>query len=642
MKLNKFFMGIFGALALTACSSEDPVVNEPTTPEEFSDGYVSVSIMMPTAAGTRAEGAGDNDSDKFDDGTAEESAVNNIVFFFFDAVGNCVDIQKINNPKIETEGNGTENDNPYVTKYGTVEVRLKAGLTYKQVAVALNTSVETAGDLKDEITTIADLYERGMDYTEHISDAGMVMSNSVFFDTAKYDVTPTEATKVCIVPIDEEKNVYTSAQRPKIQALIASGEKEYVEIYVERVVARIDVTEASFDMTDYYTYEENSEKKKTITLYDHVNNSSSDITVQPVIKGMCLNVLTPETRLIKPININQVGYGKPESTTGSFKNFKWNDPDNKRSYWASTTFLTEDEMLYYSWNDAVKQGGAKFSQYINPNTQDWSPAFGTDGIRTNEGGSLNTKVMVVAELHKVENGEVGDALSLVRYGADYMLPTSLLEHAANIINIAVRSINWSAAGLTINDAPLTEQQLSEVVSAVSYAYEVGLTGSQFELNMLNNSDPEAPGDADWEATIAQTSSFALPTVQLAASVSSVATQVNEKISNVVTSTLNTLNDITILYWKEGKTYYFTNIRHQGFYGLTGNSTASDATDFLYGVVRNHIYKVSLDGVFGLGTPVIDPGKPIDPDRPKNERPSYIQAKINILPWRVVTNSSIIH
>ena len=34
MKLNKFFMGILGALALTACSSDDVIPEQPTGPIE--------------------------------------------------------------------------------------------------------------------------------------------------------------------------------------------------------------------------------------------------------------------------------------------------------------------------------------------------------------------------------------------------------------------------------------------------------------------------------------------------------------------------------------------------------------------------------------------------------------------------------
>ena len=87
------------------------------------------------------------------------------------------------------------------------------------------------------------------------------------------------------------------------------------------------------------------------------------------------------------------------------------------------------------------------------------------------------------------------------------------------------------------------------------------------------------------------------------------------------------------------TYYYVNIRQQGFYGLTGQTGDGD---YLNGVVRNHIYKVNLQGIYGLGTPVIDPGLPIDPERPTLERPSYIQARINVLPWRVVENNATIH
>ncbi len=85
----------------------------------------------------------------------------------------------------------------------------------------------------------------------------------------------------------------------------------------------------------------------------------------------------------------------------------------------------------------------------------------------------------------------------------------------------------------------------------------------------------------------------------------------------------------IKYWNDGMTYYYTDIIHY-------NTTP--------GVVRNHIYDITISDVVGLGTPVYDPeGNPdtdptdseeIIPEDPDNEE-SYLAAQINILSWRIV-------
>jgi hypothetical protein len=78
-------------------------------------------------------------------------------------------------------------------------------------------------------------------------------------------------------------------------------------------------------------------------------------------------------------------------------------------------------------------------------------------------------------------------------------------------------------------------------------------------------------------------------------------------------------------WKEGA-YYYTPIRHLGTTGSTGE----------FGMVRNHLYDVTISAVQGLGTPVYDADKTITPEKPEEDQFSYIAAKINVLAWRVVS------
>ena len=76
-------------------------------------------------------------------------------------------------------------------------------------------------------------------------------------------------------------------------------------------------------------------------------------------------------------------------------------------------------------------------------------------------------------------------------------------------------------------------------------------------------------------------------------------------------------------WKEGG-YYFLNIDHLG--------TAE-------GLVRNHLYNITVSNIDGLGTPVYDPKKIIIPETPENDS-SSISAKINILSWKIVENNNV--
>lgn len=77
--------------------------------------------------------------------------------------------------------------------------------------------------------------------------------------------------------------------------------------------------------------------------------------------------------------------------------------------------------------------------------------------------------------------------------------------------------------------------------------------------------------------------------------------------------------------KDGKAYYFIPIRHLG----------TDKTKVgYYGIVRNHVYSINIQNMFGFGTPVYDPAKTIDPTIPSSDA-TYLAARINVLSWRVV-------
>lgn len=80
---------------------------------------------------------------------------------------------------------------------------------------------------------------------------------------------------------------------------------------------------------------------------------------------------------------------------------------------------------------------------------------------------------------------------------------------------------------------------------------------------------------------------------------------------------------TIQLWDNGKTYYYVDIKH-------------DATR--KGVVRNHVYKLTVNSVTGLGTPVPFTDKEIIPVTPAQENETYISAKIQVLAWKIVPNT----
>jgi hypothetical protein len=79
-------------------------------------------------------------------------------------------------------------------------------------------------------------------------------------------------------------------------------------------------------------------------------------------------------------------------------------------------------------------------------------------------------------------------------------------------------------------------------------------------------------------------------------------------------------------WKNGMCYYYTPITH-----LNGANA----------IVRNHWYQLSIDKITGLGTPVYEEDKAVDPTKPGTDDDDtewFLSAKINIQSWRIVGQS----
>jgi hypothetical protein len=87
----------------------------------------------------------------------------------------------------------------------------------------------------------------------------------------------------------------------------------------------------------------------------------------------------------------------------------------------------------------------------------------------------------------------------------------------------------------------------------------------------------------------------------------------------------------VQYWDGGATYYFTPIVH--------NKDVLDADkNPLYGIIRNHLYDITIKSITGLGTPIANTtsGKEIIPDIPVDEE-TYLAAEVKILKYKVVKN-----
>ena len=309
---------------------------------------------------------------------------------------------------------------------------------------------------------------------------------------------------------------------------------------------------------------------------------------------------------------------KKVNSTSAWNNigWLWNNSNFFRSYWAVNptgvklkynNYSSIDKTIGEIVNNKRTGGTAAYCQEnAADNFEDGTKKTYTPSTQT----SNRTQAIIAALLVTVDNNNIANPISLAKWaGSDYTeesVKEAMLSQVGNSI--------WY-----INSEKKWENILLDHVKLVS-AVEAG------EANTDN-----------------ETSKRYLSYLNLIKDAENI--QFYSKSENTEENKLSTqeVNDILksamgAKVWKDGMTYYYTDLGHLG----------TEDTKGKYGVVRNHIYDVQLNSVKGLGTPVYNPGtKPTDPDEPDEpiipQKPdddeTYIAAKVNILSWRVVINTT---
>ena len=555
MRLSNFLV-TFSACALFAACANDETPGGNTLPQGNGEqAFIAVRLAAPNAM-TRAT---------YEDGSAAESDVDDIRFYFFDNSGNAVTVGQttgstdINYYDVTSPSFSPSNptgDNVEETTTNAIVVLENKTVWPTQMVVVLNPPTA----LGDASKKLSDLQAAAAGYAGETSGA-FVMSNSVYIDGANGKVDA----------VNVEDHITNNRD---------AAENNPVTVYVERVLARVDVACTSSLETD--KTDGTGTQQSEINGYSGSNGTNE---IQAVIKGWTLANRNAESHLLKSLSTWN------SSTTftagnGSWAFTNWNDATNHRSYWAHTDDVT-----------ATKLPNDSYAKILENN----STFVATDYCQENTGNGAATELVAIAEL-QVD----GQKTDIAKYAGQYWTVDNLLKQFAE--QILSGKIYYKAnAGDPTNVTALPADALklrprnSTETSTVA-AYEAVLDlKADYQTGYTFYSD--ATGNNTIELTAVQ----------------------------------DILNDYKALYWKDGKTYYHTTIKH------TLNSLSKD------GVVRNHLYKVSLTGVSGLGTPIPgtssddtddDPDtddpedKPIDPEDPEDNN-SYLAAEINILSWNVI-------
>lgn len=639
MKFNKFFLGIMGALALSACSSEEGMPDKTPT----GDGeprFMSVSIRNANP-NTRAGGNQTTDSDGriFEEGYDSENNIKSLRFYFFDGNGNPIAIQTNGRNYYEPEeidNNGTS-DMPNVEKVLNAVIVINSSDNQigskikKMVAVANHKAI--AGKLGADNLSLSQLQAIIGSETELNVAAdpatGFVMTSSSFVDA--------NGNPSCAAEISE-----ANIRQSKEEAL-----NYPVDVYVERAVAKVRV-KAAWDNTmsvrtdvkyngETYTAIALTSKNAdgTTTKKITVDNTDNGAQVYAIFRNWELWWTADRSYLFK----------KVDNWTSQLGDW-WNHYSYHRSYWAENP--TDVKLNKHPHNFATKNILASGS-FSGANVAAEAAYCLENAAKANNGGLMDTynpdnattpRTLVYLSALLVTVDEAGNAtpLPLAEWassrGTVAAIKAKMFKINENVVYLRSANPISSTSGSTTDPDGNTIESGGRIYKLYPITVDDLHFVSGLQAGMANDQVENSP----------RYLSYLVLNDNLTRTENGTPVELDTKLYQKNMD--GTFDDLTIeaanaifksvggaKIWNSGNTYYYHEINHLG----------TDETKGYYGVVRNHIYEVALNNVYGLGTPVLTPEDGEDPDnwediipqKPSNE--FYLGARVNILSWRVVFN-----
>lgn len=472
--------------------------------------------------------------------------------------------------------------------------------------------------------------------------------------------------------IDGENLVQSSIILPSNYAATADAARNAnpVQLYVERLAARVDVNkgssntawgtvsadEASDDAaaeSDIYTLNTGKE----LSYIDNSGETNNRVTknqIYVLIQGWGLADENNNAPVSKSLNTSYENLASSaDGVTNTIDNQPLSVADYHRSFWetaytykpirytfnqyAGVNTEAVESSDYATNNDAYnkKLGG---TAYTFPNT----PTFaGTTYSGWNNGGSVSytwdqtnrrtaapttqtpTKVLVAGKLlYKDDNGKLNAATICTYGGNNYLGEESVKKAIATDLFNSVN--NKLCKGTAVTDDNGTTHTYSAIDAEDIKFVASGEPGTnksyKLKPEIVTDDNDNIPSGKEYFT-------YSNGEYQKVTDVSAI----NVKLSAVAG------NNITI--YNGGNTYYYTTLQHLWFpspYDMTKTSSTPDNVG-AWGVVRNHLYNVTINDIQGWGTPVYDPAKIIIPVTPTDNQ-SYLGAQINVLMWRVVNQA----
>ena len=592
--MKKLFLLFLPGLLLAACN-RNTNLPAPGNDEPAVTNYLSLTLVAADRTGTRV----DVDEDDYADGTASENAVKQVRFFFFAEDGSAAAVWK------RTGSNGYESyldwypsDSDFGGKIpaetverivrATLGINTPDGTNPASVLAVINPTPEvlamTPENRSGEETlfgpSLGQLRDAVADFQTGLTDGNFVMSNSVYVDDEKV---------VDAVALKEENFAQS----------LEDAEKNAVIIFVERVIARLDLSIALTPAEGVTADGGPVYSTKADGGYT-VDGKETDIYVQ--LLGWNVTGTAKESRLVKKVSEgweNKSFFSELEP---------WNIALLHRSYWginpAGFAFPDSYDFGMLKENqDAGNDYPAAFRPI--PKTGESETAYLQENAAVSADEAATdypSKVIIAA---KLVDGD-GKAFPLAEWAYKKYKLASLKDHFAGELLSALYKKTTGAEGAAAQYDRIEPEDI-DFKTASQLDYEVPEEEGRYYVYPVLAEEAE---DAEWYL---RDENGYTPMDKDA---------VNRYIRDRVNH---------VMVWNGGLTYYYFDIRHLG---ATPDAAPEDAGYF--GVVRNHLYVAKVRSLTGLGTPVYDPDHEIIyPETPEYDE-SIVSATVKILQWRIVS------
>ena len=647
--MRKFIYSIalLGLWAAGCTKADDLGGGTPDNPDagvEVETAYIPLSLISAGSTGSRAN------QDGYEGGTGNEAVVENLRLYFFDENKEAVQVRKNPakkdgfdsyidyDPRVDNMQQVCAEPEITVEKTLTLMMQLSIDVANKpEYVVALINPIDALKNSEENysLSKLAAIFDN---YSEDGSKP-FLMSNSVYADTPDGD----GSTTIDNINYTKIKKLFTSREAAETNL----SEADKTVIFVERVAARIDLVIGGENSTlqsaadNGYTPVDTENIFFTGSYYKKYDASvDKEVKGEPIfVKFLGWQIISTPKRsnLLKTID-----YATWNAEAGGLfqkPNEPWNITGYHRSFWAINPVLTSAKNAdlktvtgsdgkvfkkavdydFYSYDEiAANKFAATNKAYVQENAAD-----PTDKKYVAE--NHETKVIVAAQLLD----KSGDPMPIVEYGLMYYEKGALLDYFAAQLSKHFYS-DPADKGKQEKKSAISKADL-EYKTQYQYTGEAGvdIEGSYFAYVALTSDAEQKTWYRDVIEKDEATQEDKLVAKRYDSSEDADGTfkDVNDFIQDVVSNRL--------LIWENGQTYYYLTVRHLGKLETDATTGVTTVAPGAYGVVRNHIYKVNLTALKGLGTPVLDSDEPIYPEKPIHD--DYLfAAEIKVLQWRVVS------